>query len=100
MSKGNPHASARRLRKAALSTTVYGGMENDILAVLDSLAALVRRNKLLTARAEKAEAKLTLAVDTLIIIKHSGGTTDDEGCSCNGTWCAEQACRTIEQIKG
>jgi hypothetical protein len=49
MSKGNPHASARRLRKAALSTTVYGGMENAIIAVLDSLAALTAERDALLA---------------------------------------------------
>jgi hypothetical protein len=33
----------------------------------------------------------------LAFIRDNGGSTTEEGVSCNGLWCAEQARRAIEQ---
>ena len=37
------------------------------------------------------ERELHASRAVLQLIAYHGGTTDDEGCSCNGLWCAEQA---------
>lgn len=38
-----------------------------------------------------ADAVAAPALGLLRLIRDAGGTTTDEGLSCNGRWCAEQA---------
>lgn len=54
-------------------------------------AALKATMQSLIAEAKSLERELHASRAVLKLIAEAGGTTDDEGCSCNGLWCGEQA---------
>ena len=47
----------------------------------------------------KIERELAGHKETLELIRDHGGTTNDEGLTCNGSWCGEQARRRLEEAK-
>ena len=46
---------------------------------------------------EDSIAEIKRMRETLEFIRDNGGSTTKEGVSCNGSWCSEQARRTLEQ---
>lgn len=42
---------------------------------------------------------LTVFIDALKIIAKHGGTQAEEGLSCNGSWCAEQAIAALRKVR-
>jgi len=53
-------------------------------------------DRAVTARAADEIVRLR---ETLELIAYYGGTTTDEGFTCSGTWCGEQARRALEDAK-